>query len=68
MKVGDLVRHRDRPGYTRTSIGIVVNVSEHWRSNKITLIDVHWSTFGGDTARTICGYMPNELRPLVESR
>ena len=25
-------------------------------------------TFGGDTARTICGYMPDELRPLDESR
>jgi len=65
VKIGDLVRHRDRPGYTRTSTGIVVRVSKH---NGITLIDVHWSLFGGDTPRTVYGYMPNELRPFDESR
>ena len=62
MKVGDLVRHRDRNHDTH---GIVVDVSRH---DETTLIDVYWSTFGGDTARTICGYMPSELRPLDENR
>ena len=61
MKAGDLVLHRDRAA----GHGIIIKVSKH---NKITLIDVHWSLFGGDTPRTVYGYMPNELRPFDESR
>ena len=60
MKAGDLVQHRDDPLRQRGT-GIVAKV---YMPRDVTLVDVYWS----GQERTIYGYMPNELRPLDESR
>ena len=60
MKVGDLVRHRDRPA--EALAGIVINVSTHDKPK--TLIDVYWTKWG----RAVCAYTPNELVVVNEGR
>jgi hypothetical protein len=60
MKVGDLVRHRDRPVGSDT--GIVINTSTHDKPK--VLVDVHWTKWG----RTVCAYTPNELVVVNEGR
>ena len=61
MKVGDLVRHRDRI-ISSNPPGIVLKV--FLSRNNQTLVDVYWTA----SDRTICAYTPNELVAFDESR
>ncbi len=60
MKVGDLVRHRDDASMQRGP-GLVTKV---YVKNRVACVDVYWT----GQQKTICLYMPNELRPIDESR
>jgi len=60
MKVGDLVRHRDDPSMQRGP-GLVTKVSV---KNRVECVDVYWT----GQQKTICLYMPSELRAFDESR
>ena len=60
MKVGDLVYHRDDPTMQRGP-GIVTKI---YLKNRVEIVDVYWT----GKQKTICLYMPSELRSLDEAR